>query len=255
VSKYNKLLTNLLIIPDFIGEKSVDLVMKLYKFRPRLEKLNKVKSLEIRHVKIKIKPITIGASGSQDGAGTCATGDSADAWYNGTTGKYNGSLYFDGTDDYISVSNSKLSLNGTGESVFLWIKHNGSTSIVHEGNWTRRLFGTSSTLIDKNSAYHYLNTTGSNDNNWHLVGYTLNNGMIRSYVDGKEIDSEATADLNASSSTWWFGRVCSGADCNQYYAGQLDDIRIYGYPLTETQIKQLFNEGAAVRFGPSSGSP
>ncbi len=32
------------------------------------------------------------------------------------------------------------------------------------------------------------------------------------------------------------------------FDGQIDDVRIYGYPLTEEQIKQDYNNGAAVRF-------
>ena len=33
------------------------------------------------------------------------------------------------------------------------------------------------------------------------------------------------------------------------------DIRIYNYALTANQIKNLYNGGSAVRFGPSSGQP
>lgn len=36
--------------------------------------------------------------------------------------------------------------------------------------------------------------------------------------------------------------------------GQLDDVRVYNYALTATQVKLLMNEGA-VRFGPSTGAP
>ncbi len=32
-------------------------------------------------------------------------------------------------------------------------------------------------------------------------------------------------------------------------------LRIYNYALTAEQVKALYNEGSAVRFGPSSGSP
>jgi len=35
----------------------------------------------------------------------------------------------------------------------------------------------------------------------------------------------------------------------------VDDVKIYNYALTATQVKNLYNEGSAVRFGPSTGSP
>lgn len=35
---------------------------------------------------------------------------------------------------------------------------------------------------------------------------------------------------------------------------RVDDVRIYNYALTATQVKSLYNNGA-VRFGPSTGAP
>lgn len=32
-------------------------------------------------------------------------------------------------------------------------------------------------------------------------------------------------------------------------------LRIYNYALTEAQIKQVYNAGAAIRFAPATGSP
>jgi hypothetical protein len=40
-----------------------------------------------------------------------------------------------------------------------------------------------------------------------------------------------------------------------YYSGQLDDLRVYNYTLTTAQIRTLYNQDAAVRFGPLTGSP
>lgn len=37
--------------------------------------------------------------------------------------------------------------------------------------------------------------------------------------------------------------------------GTVDQVLIYNYALTATQIKQLFNAGSAVYFGPASGPP
>lgn len=49
--------------------------------------------------------------------------------------------------------------------------------------------------------------------------------------------------------------VYLGKVSTTYYAGMLDDVRIYNYALNATQVTTLFNEGSAVRFGPDEGLP
>jgi hypothetical protein len=64
--------------------------------------------------------ITIGATGTQDGIGTCTDGDTSNAWYNGRSGKYNSGMSFDGSDDYVEATVSQ-----TKTAYALWVK-NGS---------------------------------------------------------------------------------------------------------------------------------
>lgn len=37
--------------------------------------------------------------------------------------------------------------------------------------------------------------------------------------------------------------------------GQLDDTMLFNYALTPAQIKVLYNQNSAVRFGPQTGTP
>jgi len=37
--------------------------------------------------------------------------------------------------------------------------------------------------------------------------------------------------------------------------GQIDDVKIYNYALTGTQVKLLYNQNSGIRFGPSTGAP
>jgi hypothetical protein len=39
-----------------------------------------------------------------------------------------------------------------------------------------------------------------------------------------------------------------------YFPGQIDDVRIYNYALSPTQIKEIYNNGT-VYFGPATGTP
>jgi hypothetical protein len=45
------------------------------------------------------------------------------------------------------------------------------------------------------------------------------------------------------------------SDGTTYANGQIDEVKLYNYKLTSQQIKTDYNQGAAVRWGPSTGSP
>ena len=39
----------------------------------------------------------------------------------------------------------------------------------------------------------------------------------------------------------------------EFVNGLIDDVRVYNYALTPLQIKTVYNENSAVRFGPNTG--
>jgi len=84
--------------------------------------------------------LSIGATGYQTSAGSCTSADTATAWYNGKDGKYNGSISFDGTDDYISNSGSDVFDNLTTDGTLsAWVKlrsdaTNGYNQVLNYGS-------------------------------------------------------------------------------------------------------------------------
>ena len=221
--------------------------------------------------------LNIGASGTQTSAGTCTDGLSTSAWYNGSTGKYNASLNFDGTDDYVSVGNpSELSFERTNPfTLGAWIKTNSTTGrpIGKLDSSTNGYRGYSLFIRNGKPVLQIISTWTSNaidvegnttvaDGAWHHIvatydGSSSANG-VKIYVDGKQIST--TTNYNSLTGTivnninLEIGRGGSGSVLNPFN-GQIDDVRIYNYALTEEQVKNLYNEGSAVRFGPSQGSP
>lgn len=181
--------------------------------------------------------------------GTMMSMDPANDWVDG---KFNRALDFDGSDDYVSVSTSKT-MDGTNESMFFWMKYVGGAYVLSGGKngWGRRLINTAFTITDANSVYYSCSVPGIQDGNWHHVGYTFTDGIIKSYVDGILTDTDNTTDganLSSSALTPNFGRVCAGTSCPAgFFQGLLDDIRVYNYALTAQQVKDLYNYGA-VRF-------
>ncbi len=197
--------------------------------------------------------ITIGGTGTQTSVGTCGT--SSTAWGNGSTGRFGGSLNFDGTDDYVADTtlshslSADMTLSGwfkapsapsstqrrmftlaasAGDGVQLCMATNGTVGIDNTGGPTSNVFTSSSKA---NGSWHHAVVTRSG------TTYTL-------YVDGVSI---GTSGGSATTYTRLFAGTNSTLPSTQFFPGQLDDIRVYNYSLSAAQIQQVFN-GGSVRF-------
>ncbi len=199
--------------------------------------------------------ITIGGSGTQTSTGTCSSGTSTQAWNNGTTGKFNSSLNFDGTDDYISLGTSSVLGPTTDFSVSAWINHDGMDA-------NRTIYSAGST--DNN--YWYVNLTSTDElaftedgtlgvtspfqipaNEWHYVtvvkeGDAGNN--IKFYVDGFSKGTAATDSVLASGTKSIGIRLEAS---NNGFRGRIDELKLFNFPLTIDQIRTNM-AGGAVRF-------
>lgn len=210
------------------------------------------------------------ASGNNDSAGTCNSGTGTEMWDDGTTGKYNSSLGFDGTNDVVSMGNN-ASLNFTNNIISFagWIKRASSNEagyIVSRGLAGSNGYGfgignvassgCSSTQItaSKFGVVHACIGTLPADTNWHHIAVVWSTTGGVAYIDGvlSTPTSANTSNIATSTSNFRVGAQSSDED---FFAGQVDDIRIYNYPLTLQQVKLLYNQTAAVRFGPLQGSP
>lgn len=196
---------------------------------------------------------------------------------NATTaaGKFNNAGTFDGVDDnaVISVEGSPADVGSTTDSYSfaVWFnstmdcnnaalqciiagKDDGSGAYPYKFDYTlteRVEFkfsdGTNTISTFSPSGVSYA------DGRWHLaVGIRdVAADTISLYVDGKLLDSQtdtttATMD-NADSIS--FGNGGSGYT-ERDYSGLIDDVRFYNYPLNAAQVNLLYNDGAAVRWGP-----
>ncbi|OGG02502.1 hypothetical protein A2Z33_01750 [Candidatus Gottesmanbacteria bacterium RBG_16_52_11] len=211
--------------------------------------------------------ITIGTSGNNDAAGSCGSGTGTQAWNNGTTGKINYSIDFDGNDD-----------RGTTGSIQVFAAANATFTDVSWGGWFYpKTSIASKTMIEKEyevrlqtDANGYpicdidqtvggwtTNTAGATakaltTGSWQHVMCTFSKSGIKVYVNGVLTDSWGIVNsITAVSSTIDIAQNSAGA---QRFQGQMDDVMLFAYPLTATQIRTVMNEGA-VRFSPSTGAP
>ncbi|MDD4027297.1 MAG: LamG domain-containing protein, partial [Candidatus Shapirobacteria bacterium] len=199
--------------------------------------------------------INIGSSGTQNSLGTCAIGTSA-AWTNGTSGKVNSSLNFDGTDDKIVLSGTSSSLpsGSSPRSISLFFKYqnlpNTYNTIVGYG--TASTSNANGLIMQNNNKLLYFgygndlisNATLSSNTWYHIVGTYDNNSIARLYINGK-LDNSGSHTWNTILNKFYIGEQIN--ESSEYFSGQIDDVRIYNYALTVEQIKQIYN-GGSVNF-------
>jgi len=163
--------------------------------------------------------IIIGADGSQNNLGTCSLGTSA-AWTNGQTGKLNSAINLDGTDDYVSVG---VGISNT-NSLSLWLKPSTTAPVI----------------LDLDGGTHYLIGSGSTLSASGFSSPTIYvNGLPSSSFTPNVWNHIAVTTTTAFNST----SITLGKYSTTYFSGLLDDVKIFNYPLTSSQIKTLYNDG------------
>ncbi len=192
--------------------------------------------------------ITIGATGTQTGLGTCADINTANAWYNGRSGKINSAMSFDGTDDYVEVGSTTI-ISDNDFSIGVWVKR---TAELGAGTYWGVLSQGYAILYDKNSKIGFYYNGADHDssfdaplNQWIYIviskdssGFNFyKNGVFDSFVS--EIGT--TADNSAN---FIIGKYYQGV---KYYPGLIDEVKIFNYALTAEQVKTEYN-GGAVNF-------
>ena len=202
--------------------------------------------------------VAIGTTAPQTSAGTCTDGLGTSAWNNGKSGKYNASLNFDGVDDYVSTTYTPPNIH----SISAWFKT--SDYIGNRGIISTFASGTYNGIYLSAGSFTFSNcTTGKQlhiwtngntctdinstfaNSTWYNITVTSDGSTVKVYVNGIFTNSINTATTHAA--PLFIGRSRFDTD---YWDGQIDDVRVYNYALTATQVKTLYNGGTAVQFGP-----
>ena len=220
--------------------------------------------------------ITPGASGNTS-VGSCGSGTGTEMWNDGTTGKFNSALGFDGADDYVTVTNaSPIDQNEGlvyGLTASAWIYANGAGEgaggrifTKNTNTWCRTDTLSGSNLdiecsIDLATDAVLNVSTAITTASWHHVVMTWSNDAddeITIWVDGQNRGTSASGTPGSGDPSADTANLIIGNDSTSGTAtfdGLIDDVRLYPYEMTAGQIQRLYNEGSAVRFGPQTGSP
>ena len=187
-------------------------------------------------------------------------------WVNGKRGK---ALSFDGSGDYVSVANH-ASLNPTVITASAWIRASTASQaafapIVNKrndseppyNNWIldTGLSGTTHEFCITDSGGtgpdfgQWCVASGALTTQWtHVVG-TYDGTTQRLYVNGTEVNQRSVSISVASSNQPL--RIGSAEGASTFFAGTIDEVRIYNRALGPTEVAKLYSSGA-VRFTTSS---
>ncbi|MDP8231025.1 MAG: LamG domain-containing protein [Candidatus Gorgyraea atricola] len=194
-----------------------------------------------------------------DGAGT-----DVPTW---TNGKHGPGLSFDG-GDYVEISDD-IDLNINVFTLACWAKSNVAGSsytnygfMVNKGSFAGNGYGIMVNLSsDKIGTYVYdsanvfIDCDTTLDTSWHHYAVTQDGTTIKMYRDGLLQDSYTYQNAVPDSNPLRIGAQSKSLE--RYFNGRIDDIRIYDYALTQSQVSWLYNKGEPVayyRFDESSGT-
>lgn len=158
----------------------------------------------------------------------------------------NGNLVLNGTSDFVSIANSSF-LNFSKKMTmyvrFKLNKVNGSRYFLHkmDGSYkgfVLRVLDGKLGFSFGNTQYQNYSQSSINVNQWYSVAITYDSSEYKVYINGN-LDSKGSVDSDLSSSnTLLIGKHSQDVD---YLDGEIDEIRLYNYRLTESEAIQIVN--------------
>ncbi len=196
-------------------------------------------------------------SGNSNNCTAYNTNGTGLAW---STGKKNGAIYFDGTDDYLNCGNGSSIDFSTGDfSVAFWFKPNATTVASHmiDKGTGGTIDGYGVIIADLNTSpqgavsfmtdgsegsgakTYVTGTTIIYNNLWYYVVAVRNSGIKYLYVNGvNEGSLSDSRELSNTSRPLYIAKA--EVDGTYYFNGIIDEVRIYNRALTIDEIKLLY---------------
>ena len=187
-----------------------------------------------------------------DGTFNDPTGDPYTSSHS-VTGKINGALSFDGTDDFIDIG----SVIGTGAyTKVAWTKRadgdvynniisSSSTSITASHAFFAPYYWSFKLSSGHDGSYNAVqDSIGLEVDRWYHVAVTydpdVDSGKMVLYKDGVEVDSATGVPANTVIASTYIGSFSSVG----HFKGSMDNVMIFDKALTLNEIETLYNSGS-----------
>ncbi|MFN8428663.1 MAG: LamG domain-containing protein [Spirosomataceae bacterium] len=156
---------------------------------------------------------------------------------------------FDG-NDFINVNPWNNLTTNSKRTISLWFKtsSNSNSSLISWGrNQTNELFeigfgnAGNGIGVNINSEIFYIPSNSVKNNKWHhlLVAYDTN--LLKIFMNGVRIDERKISISTYSLSNLRIGASITG---NNYFTGQIDEIKLYNRDFTDHEVATLYTNEA-----------
>jgi len=172
-------------------------------------------------------------------------------------GKYGKALSFDGVDDYVDISSTNSVYDSTSITVEAWVKpYSGNTGwIVGDGHKFRLRVVPGSTAEwwckeENNGNSNTISGGTIEANKWyHVVGtYDSPTGEQKLYINGVLVASATPKFiLDDGDNNQAIGKGYVGS--SDWFKGIIDEVRIYNRSLSESEIKEIYENNTFIRDG------
>ncbi len=208
--------------------------------------------------------ISVGSSGAYTAIGTCNSGTSTEAWNAGSTGKFSSSIALDDTDDYVDLGDQSAMESISQASWTFWTNPSVTNACIFckansDGTQSAWRFtpGTGLRAYLASTSTNYGETVKSYINGSWVHAAVIFDGTLsgnanrlKIYLDGKSEPLTFSGTIPAATSaTTSNARLNSYSNGSSFSRSLYDDVRMYNYPLTAVQVRNVYNEGSAVRLG------
>lgn len=187
-------------------------------------------------------------------------------------GRTDSAYNFDGTDDYILVSDDDTLDPSDGLTLTAWIKSESTSGPrVIVSKWDDNTWGHSYIFKDHNYSdklrmslsqgdHHNLgDLEGANSiplGSWIHVATTYDSEILRIYFNGvQEVSLSAPGSIKNSATALLIGAVYTGGGITEIFKGAIDDVHIYNRALSEAEIQKLYGRDCECSNECASPSP
>jgi len=169
--------------------------------------------------------------------------------------RINHSGLFDGASDYIEVTHSPLFNETNQMSVSFWVyptRENKDEYYVskreNKAGWYLWFDNRSTDRIEFairiNNGFRKvrINKPAGWTDTWHFISATYDGNHIKLYVDNLTKSSSRTGDITHSTNSLLIG---NRYDNKKYFAGNIDEIKIWNSALSDTEVASIFTHESA----------
>ena len=185
--------------------------------------------------------------------------DSSSGGNNGTindatwtaSGRYGAALVFNGSSAVVNIANSRSLRLTTAMTLEAWVRpakvSTWWSDVIYKGNDNYYLMAASDNSSRPAAGGKFGSTTSANvfgpsalpANAWTHLAATYDGSTLKLYINGALASSGARSGSMPTSNS----RLQIGGDgtFGQYFAGSIDDVRVYNTALTESQVRADMN--------------